>query len=95
MFTPSVVEPVRLHVAAKRYLVAVDPDYVRALSPASLLSLELQGGPMSSDEIAAFESLPHAQAACRLRRYDDAGKDPDADTPPLESYRGLLGSLLR
>ena len=93
-FPPSVTEPIRLHVAAKRYLVAVDPEYLETLSPASLLSLELQGGPMSEDESAAFEALPHADAACRLRRYDDAGKDPDADMPPLESYRELLGSLL-
>lgn len=94
-FPPAVTEPIRLHVAAKRYLVAVDPGYVESLSPASLLSLELQGGPMSGLEIEAFEALPNASAACRLRRYDDAGKDPDVVVRPLESYRDLLGSLLR
>ena len=93
-FPPEVTEPVRLHVAAKRYLVAVDPDYRSTLSSASLLSLELQGGPMSELEAAEFAAGPHAAAACRLRRYDDAGKDPAAVTPPLESYRGLLASLL-
>src|SRR5262249_38806194 len=71
-FPPAVTEPIHLHVAAKRYLVAVDDDYVQALSPASVLSLELQGGPMSGAEVEEFEALPHAAAACRLRRYDDA-----------------------
>lgn len=94
-FPPEVTEPIRLHVAAKRYLVAVDPDYRDTLSPASLLSLELQGGPMSQAEIAAFEAGPHAAAACRLRRYDDRAKDPEAATPTLESYTRLLRTLLR
>jgi predicted HD phosphohydrolase len=94
-FPPEVTEPIRLHVAAKRYLVAVDESYRGELSPASVLSLELQGGPMSPDEVAEFERGGHAEAACRLRRYDDAGKDPSAVVPPLESYRPLLRSLLR
>lgn len=94
-FPAAVTEPIRLHVAAKRYLVATDPTYAETLSPASILSLELQGGPMSEDEIIAFEALPHATAACRLRRWDDAGKDPEMPTRPIESYRELLSSLLR
>jgi len=93
-FPPEVVEPVRLHVAAKRYLCAVEPSYLDELSPASRLSLELQGGPMSPDEVAAFESLPHFEAACRLRRYDDIGKAPDEETPPLEHYVPLLETFL-
>ena len=94
-FPSEVTEPIRLHVAAKRYLVAVDPAYRGELSAASSLSLELQGGPMSEEEIAAFEGGPYAQDACRLRRWDDAGKEPGLDVPPLESYRGLLESLVR
>jgi gamma-butyrobetaine dioxygenase len=94
-FPAGVTEPIRLHVAAKRYLVAVDPAYRDKLSPASLLSLELQGGPMSPCEADAFRAGPHATAACRLRRWDDAGKEPGAAVPPLESYRGLLESLFR
>ena len=95
LFPAEVTEPIRLHVAAKRYLVAVDPAYRVELSAASALSLELQGGPMSQDEIAAFEGGPHADAACRLRRWDDAGKEPGLRVPSLESYRGLLESLVR
>lgn len=95
LFPLEVTEPIRLHVAAKRYLVAVDKAYRERLSPASILSLDLQGGPMSPDEVSEFERCGHADAACRLRRYDDAGKDPSAVVPPLESYRPLLQSLLR
>jgi [1-hydroxy-2-(trimethylamino)ethyl]phosphonate dioxygenase len=94
-FPVEVTEPIRLHVAAKRYLVAVDPMYSGELSPASLLSLELQGGPMSEEEVEAFAAGPHAEAACRLRRWDDAGKEPGMSVPPLESYRELLESLLQ
>jgi len=93
-FPPEVTEPIRLHVAAKRYLVATDPAYRDALSPASLLSLELQGGPMSGAEAAEFERSSHARAACRLRRWDDAAKDPSASVPPIESFDALLRALL-
>ena len=92
-FPASVVDPVRLHVAAKRYLCAVEPEYLELLSPASLLSLELQGGPMGVEEIEAFEQLPHYGEACLLRRWDDEGKDPEAATPPLEHYRGVLEAV--
>jgi gamma-butyrobetaine dioxygenase len=94
-FPPAVVEPVRLHVAAKRYLCAVDPGYRDRLSPASRLSLGLQGGPMTPAEVAEFEAHEHFAAACRLRRYDDAAKDPDAVSPPVEHYRPLLRAALR
>jgi [1-hydroxy-2-(trimethylamino)ethyl]phosphonate dioxygenase len=92
-FPPSVVDPVRLHVDAKRYLCAVDPAYRDCLSEASLLSLELQGGQMTADEAAVFEEQPHWRDACRLRRWDDLGKEPGAAVPPLEHYRTLLEAV--
>src|SRR5215475_4475195 len=92
-FPASVVDPVRLHVAAKRYLCAVDPAYLEVLSPASRLSLDLQGGPMSAHEVSAFERLPHYSEACTLRRWDDEGKDPAGTTPPLEHYRDVLEAV--
>ena len=58
-FGPEVVEPVRLHVPAKRYLCATDPAYFARLSPASVHTLRLQGGPMSAEEVAAFEANPY------------------------------------
>jgi len=59
-FGAEVSEPVRLHVAAKRYLCTADADYFARLSPVSVRSLELQGGPMSQDEAARFAAGPHA-----------------------------------
>lgn len=93
-FGPEVTEPIRLHVAAKRYRVAVDPAYLEHLSKASLQSLALQGGPMNSAEIAAFLAEPAAQDALRLRGYDEAGKAPDAEVSSFESYQDLLRDLI-
>lgn len=93
-FGPAIAEPIRLHVAAKRYLCAVDPSYLAELSPASVHSLELQGGPYSESEVGEFEAGPYAQDAVRLRRYDDIGKIPGLDVPELESYRPLLESVI-
>jgi len=92
-FGPEVTEPVRLHVAAKRYLCAVEPGYAESLSGASILSLRLQGGPMDQQEVAEYEREPAFADAIRLRRYDDQGKRADWAVPGLESYRPLLESL--
>jgi phosphonate degradation associated HDIG domain protein len=94
-FGPEVTEPVRLHVAAKRYLCATEPEYAAVLSPASVASLNVQGGPMQQPELAAFEAEPHAPAAIRVRRWDDAAKDPDAPVPSFEHFRPLLRTLVR
>lgn len=92
---PEVTEPIRLHVAAKRYLCAVDPAYHDTLSQASRDSLVLQGGPYDAEGMRNFDRNPHAQAAVRLRRYDDLAKDVDARTPPLAHYLALLRPLLK
>ncbi len=89
-FGPAVVEPVKLHVDAKRYLCAVEPTYLSILSEPSLQSLRLQGGPMNKDEIAAFEANPHYRDAVRLRRWDDAAKVKDLPTPAIEHFAGVL-----
>jgi gamma-butyrobetaine dioxygenase len=78
------------HVPAKRYLVATDPAYERALSDTSKRTLERQGGPMSPDEVAEFERRPGWRDAVELRRWDDLGKDPDAVVPSLEAYEDDL-----
>ena len=85
-FGPAVCDPVRLHVAAKRYLCAVEPGYEARLSPASMVSIALQGGRMNADETAAFEALPFAAAALRLRRWDEAAKVVGLATPSFESF---------
>jgi len=94
-FPPEVTEPVRLHVAAKRYLCAVDPAYRAGLSEASERSLMLQGGPMSDEEVAAYEAGEHHEAATQLRRYDDAGKDPSIPEVDLEHFRPVLQQVIR
>ncbi len=85
-FGPEVSEPVRLHVAAKRYLVATEPGYAGLLSEDSVRSLALQGGPMSAEERAAFEREPFAEAARKLRRFDEGAKDPHAVVRSFEHY---------
>ncbi len=93
-FPDAVTRPVALHVAAKRYLCAVDAGYAAGLSPASAHSLALQGGPMTAAQCAAFAADPAAEAAVALRRWDDRAKDPHATVEPLEVYLPLLDSLV-
>jgi phosphonate degradation associated HDIG domain protein len=89
-FGPAVVEPIRMHVAAKRYLYAADPAYRGTLSEPSLLSLRLQGGPMNAEEMSQFEKLPHFDAAVRLRRWDEAAKIEGLETPDLDHFVPLV-----
>jgi len=83
---PETVEPVRLHVAAKRYLCATDANYFSRLSPPSILSLKLQGGPMSAEEICDFRSSPFFRDALRLRAWDEAAKIPALPTPTVDHF---------
>ncbi|MBI1349210.1 HD domain-containing protein [bacterium] len=85
-FPGSVTDPIRMHVAAKRYLCAVDPAYRATLSAPSLQSLQLQGGDMSPAEVADFTKMPHFEAAIQLRRWDDEAKVPGEPTPPLDHF---------
>jgi len=94
-FGPEVLEPIRLHAASKRYLCWKEAGYLAGLSEASLRSLELQGGVMTSGEAAAFEAGPHFGRAVEVRRYDDRGKDPHMATPGLEFFRPLMASLIQ
>jgi phosphonate degradation associated HDIG domain protein len=92
-FGAEVLEPIRLHVAAKRYLVTTDAGYLAGLSPASVHSLALQGGPMTAFEVAEFEARPFAMDAVQLRRWDDLAKTPAQATPALGYYLALLEEL--
>ena len=95
MFGPEVTEPVRLHVAAKRYLCATEADYFAKLSKDSVLSLSLQGGPMSLDEVAAFDALPQAEAAVQLRRFDEQAKVKGLTTPPVTHFMPFVARCIR
>jgi phosphonate degradation associated HDIG domain protein len=94
-FGPEILEPIRLHVAAKRYLCHKSKAYIDGLSPASRLSLQIQGGPMSADESAEFESNPFYKSAVELRRFDDMGKVSGMKTPTLDNFFSLVLSFVR
>lgn len=94
-FPPSVTEPARLHVTAKRYLCSTDKDYLAQLSPASQLSFRLQGGMMSRQEASEFESSPYYRDAIQLRYWDDEAKTPDLETPDIEHYRAAIEAVAR
>ena len=89
-FVDAVSEPVRLHVAAKRYQCFVDAGYEAELSPASVGTLRLQGGVMSAIEAEAFEAEPFAEAALAVRGWDDEGKVAGVEIPSVEYWRPLL-----
>ena len=93
IFGPEVVQPIALHVAAKRYLCATEPGYLEGLSAASVHSLTLQGGPFDPVQVRQFEAMPFAADAVRLRRYDDQGKIEGGETTQLADYRALLHRL--
>jgi phosphonate degradation associated HDIG domain protein len=89
-FGPEISEPVRLHVPAKRYLCATRPAYLAKLSPASVITLKLQGGVMSPAEVASFESERFFKEAIRIREWDDSGKVEGSRTRDLVSYRTMI-----
>jgi phosphonate degradation associated HDIG domain protein len=95
LFGPEVLEPIRLHVLAKRYLCATRAGYLEALSADSVRSLALQGGPLDAEAAAAFLARPYALDAVRLRLWDDAAKVAGQATPTLADYRALLARCLR
>ncbi|WP_310125434.1 phosphonate degradation HD-domain oxygenase [Paraburkholderia terricola] len=91
----AVLEPIRLHVDAKRCLCAIDDGYFGQLSPDSVRSLELQGGVFSKEEAAAFLQKPHAEDALRLRKWDDRAKEENRATPGLEHYLEIVERVMR
>jgi [1-hydroxy-2-(trimethylamino)ethyl]phosphonate dioxygenase len=94
-FFPDIVtDCVRQHVAAKRYLCATDPAYFGELSEASVHSLRLQGGPMSGEEIRAFERHPNIERIVKVRRFDDAGKIAGMITPRFAYYAPILQRIV-
>ncbi|MDB5965980.1 MAG: hypothetical protein JWQ72_2480 [Polaromonas sp.] len=95
LFPDSVLEPIRLHVDAKRYLCFVDKHYWASLSPVSQHSLAPQGGASTLEQARDFVALPFANDAVALRRWDDQAKDPTATPPSWEHYSGVLQSARR
>ena len=90
LFGPKVTLPVRMHVDAKRYLCAVDVGYAKTLSPASVASLALQGGPMTADECDEFRRQFGWEDAVRLRRWDDEGKQQGEASATVDEFKRVL-----
>ncbi|CAB3775514.1 2-amino-1-hydroxyethylphosphonate dioxygenase (glycine-forming) [Paraburkholderia ultramafica] len=91
----AVLEPIRLHVDAKRCLCAIDDTYFGQLSADSVRSLELQGGIFSKDEAEAFLRKPYAEDALRVRKWDDRAKEQNRATPDLDHYLGVVERVMR
>lgn len=93
-FPTLVTDCVRYHVAAKRYLCAVKPEYYKRLSEASIHSLNLQGGAMGDAEVEAFEQNPNLAETVKVRYYDEAGKRGDLETKPFSHYAPMVQRIV-
>ncbi|MEN9349498.1 MAG: hypothetical protein RL372_476 [Bacteroidota bacterium] len=94
-FIKEVVEPVKLHVQAKRYLCFVDASYYDTLSEPSRQSLALQGGIMNAEEAAEFEKFENYKEAVLLRTWDDLAKDPTMQTDPIDTFAPHIANSLK
>ena len=92
-FIEGVVEPIKNHVRAKKYL-ARDKSYYRILSNASKISLKLQGGIMSDTEAKEFEKEKYFEDSVKLRRFDEGAKKIGLKIKSIEDYKDLLVSKL-
>ena len=86
LFGDDVMEPIRMHVDAKRYLCSARTGYFAALSADSKRSLALQGGIYNEQQAGVFMAQPGAAEAVRLRIWDDLAKTPGLTTPSLAHY---------
>ncbi|AIO70212.1 phosphonate degradation HD-domain oxygenase [Burkholderia oklahomensis] len=91
----AVLEPIRLHVDAKRCLCAIDASYYERLSADSVRSLRLQGGVFSGAEAETFLQRPYAADAIRLRRWDDHAKVAGKPTPDLDHYMRAVERIVK
>jgi phosphonate degradation associated HDIG domain protein len=95
LFDDDVLNPIKLHVDAKRYLCATRPGYFEALSADSKRSLALQGGIFDAQQCTAFDALPGARQAVSLRLWDDKAKAAGHVTPPLTYYLPIMEAAAR
>ena len=93
-FKKEVVEPIKHHVLAKRYL-ARDKKYYNRLSEASVISLKLQGGLLNSKEAKVFEKEEFFKDAIKLRKFDEAAKKIGVKIKDIIQYKDLLKASLK
>lgn len=89
-FPDAVIEPIRLHVDATRYLCGIDSAYWARQSDSERRCLARQGGPFNEAESAAFLMRPFAADALRVRRWDDLAQDLNAKPPPWSHFARVL-----
>ena len=92
-FKKNVVEPIKIHVKAKRYLTR-NQKYYRILSQASKVSLHLQGGVMNDEESEKFKKEKFFDDAIKLRKFDEAAKKIGIKMKNINNYKSLLNSNL-
>ena len=92
-FKKEILEPIKYHVLAKRYL-AKDKRYFDLLSEASKTSLKLQGGALNQEECTKFETQEYFKASILLRKFDEAAKRTDLQMKSIHDYKKLLTSKL-
>lgn len=90
-----ILDGIRYHVDAKRYLVTIDQTYINKLSDASKETLKYQGGTMSKEELEKFRSIPNCEIAVKVRKYDDMGKQKNRSTRPLNYYLWLISKTTK
>ena len=86
LFPEPVLDAIKLHVDAKRYLCQANAGYWAKLSDDSKRSLQLQGGVFQAEAAAAFLRQPGARDAVMLRQWDDLAKQADWQTPSLAHF---------
>ena len=92
-FKKEIVEPIKYHVLAKRYL-AREKNYFDLLSEASKTSLKLQGGALNQGESIKFEAQEYFKSSILLRKFDEAAKETDVKMKSIHDYQKLLTSKL-
>ena len=92
-FKKEIVEPIKYHVLAKRYL-AREKNYFNLLSEASKTSLKLQGGALNHNESIKFEVQEYFKSSILLRKFDEAAKKNDIKMKSIHDYQKLLTSKL-
>jgi len=92
-FHNKIIEPISLHVEAKKYL-SRDKKYFDSLSEASKISLKLQGGAMSDLEVKKFEKNKNYENAIKLRKFDEGAKQKNIKVKNIKDYIDLLNSKI-
>ena len=92
-FKKQIVEPIKYHVLAKRYL-ARNKTYFEKLSKASKVSLELQGGILNDKDTESFKRKSYFKSSILLRKFDEAAKKTYVKMKTIHDYKKLLISKI-